>query len=433
MPGRGRYDRAVLVRARRRMAGVVLAVSALVLSSVSAVAPAAAAPARAPVILFPAFHLTRLSVTVHNQTTAPECPRSGRFEDWYRNSHPSRTFNQVCQDRLLTLRYDGDSAKPMPSRFSNQRGVDVRVKNYGRTDSAPLYEPMYRRLESAGYVRNKSIRVAGYDGRLTPDMDHFVARTKKLIEDTYHANGDRPVHLVGHSNGPLYAQYVLTHTTRAWRARFIHGFTPLAGNMPGQGMLYPVLFTGLNVQNFGLPATPRNAASSSRLYRSAPTTYMSAADPEVFGNREVVLRDTSTGRSYTPRRYRQLLRDAKLPVAREIANYYIGFVKFADPRSFPHVDVYAERGSGLPTVVGASLPNLKTGQVAGSTRFLTRDGDGNQEDITNLAISVWRSTPCYRFKLTDNPGVNHFLLPSDRRVLDRLLANVKRSPSHCPA
>ncbi|MBE1604409.1 hypothetical protein [Actinopolymorpha pittospori] len=124
-------------RAPRRMAGVALAVLALVLSSVSASAPASAAPVGAPVILFPAFHLTKLSVTVHNQTTAPECPRSGRFEDWYRNSHPSRTFNQVCQDKLLTLRYDRDPAKPMPSRFSDQPGVDA----VSRTTDGPAALP----------------------------------------------------------------------------------------------------------------------------------------------------------------------------------------------------------------------------------------------------------------------------------------------------
>src|SRR5262249_8210332 len=83
-------------------------------------------------------------------------------------------------------------------------------------------------------------------------------------EDTYRDNGNRPVHLVGHSNGPLYAQYLLTHTSRAWRDRYIHGFTPIAGNFPGQGLLYSMLFTGLNVQDFGYPTTPAQAATSAR-------------------------------------------------------------------------------------------------------------------------------------------------------------------------
>ena len=76
-----------------------------------------------------------------------------------------------------------------------------------------------------------------------------------------------------------------------------------------------------------------------------------------------------------------------------IANHYIGFVKFADPRHFPHVDVHAEKGSGIATIVGAVLPNLHVGQVLDPTtaHFFTRDGDVNQEDITNGAVRAWRA------------------------------------------
>ena len=389
--------------------------------------------ARTPVVLFPAFHLTKLQITVHDQVVAPECPRSGGFEDWFRNDHQSATFSQVCQDKLLTLRYDAASSAPMPQRFSNQQGVTVEVKDYGSTASAPFYEPLYKALESTGYVRNQDIRVAGYDSRLTPDIGSFLERTVKLIEDIYQDNGSHPVHLVGHSNGPLYAQYLLTHTTRAWRAKYVHGFTSLAGNFPGQGLLYPVLFAGLNINDFGYPATKDNAESSARLYQSAPSTYMSAADPTIFGDRETVVEDASTGRIYTPRDYTQLLMDANLHGTKDIAGYYVGFVKFADPGSFPDVDVYAEKGSGVRTVVGAQLANLVPGQViVASTKFFTRDGDGNQEDITNDAVLAWQAMPCFHFSLTDNPGVDHFSLPSDPNVLRRLLANLARPPQRCP-
>lgn len=222
-----------------------------------------------PVVLFPAFHFTKLQATVRDQTTAPGCPRSGTFQDWFRNDQPSR-FSQVCRDRLLTLRYRDDPSLPMPRRFAEQPGVTVEIMDYGRTDSAPYYEALYRRLETAGYVRDRDIRVAGYDARLTPDMGGFFERTRRLIEDTYRDNGERPVHLVGHSNGPLYAQYLLTHTSQAWRDRYIHGFTPIAGNMPGQGLMYSVMFTGQNIQDFGYPTTRQNARSSARMYQSAP-------------------------------------------------------------------------------------------------------------------------------------------------------------------
>jgi lecithin-cholesterol acyltransferase len=405
----------------------------VVLAGCQAVGSGSTAGDAAPVVLFPAFHLTKLQVEVHDQVVAPECPRSGGFEDWFRNDHPSATFSQVCQDKLLTLRYDASPSIPMPQRFTDQHGVTVQVKNYGRTESAPFYEPLYKALESTGYIRNRDIRIAGYDSRLTPDIGDFLQRTKKLIEDTYRDNGNRPVHLVGHSNGPLYVQYLLTHTTRAWRTTYVHGFTPLAGNFPGQGLLYPVLFTGLNIEDFGYPGTKDNAESSARLYRSAPSTYLSAADPRIFGDRETVIEDAATGRSYTPRDYPRLITDANLDWAKDIADYYIGFVKFTDPASFPDVDVYAEKGSGVQTVIGAQLANLIPGQVVtASTKFFTRDGDGNQEDITNDAVLAWGALRCFHFSLTDNPGVDHFSLPSNPNVLRRLLVDLERPRERCP-
>lgn len=388
-----------------------------------------------PVVIFPAYHFTRLEVVVDHQSAFPDCPASGTFEDWFLNDTPS-AFSQICRDKLLTLVYDADPSKPMPARFSEQPGVTVKIKDFGKTASAPFYEDLYTFLEGAGYVRDQNIRVAGYDARLTPDMGGFLARTIALVEATYRDNGNTPVHLVGHSNGPLYAQYLLTHTSRQWKNKYIHGFTPLAGNWPGQGLLYAVFFTGLNTTDFLFPTDAANAASSAAMYLTHPSSYMSAADPAVFGNQEVVIETLRGGpKSYTPRDNLRLFQDAGLGLAQELAPYYTGFVKFADPASFPNVDVYAEKGSGIPTVVGVRLNDLTAGQVLNihnPNSFFTRDGDINQEDITNDSIAVWQNMSCFRFELTDNPGVDHFSLPSNQAVLQRLLANLKRTRSVCP-
>ena len=39
---------------------------------------------------------------------------------------------------------------------------------------------------------------------------------------------------------------------------------------------------------------------------------------------------------------------------------------------------------------------------------------------------------CYRFSLTDHPGVNHFALPADPSVLRQLIAAAERPRSGCP-
>jgi lecithin-cholesterol acyltransferase len=265
-------------------------------------------------------------------------------------------------------------------------------------------------------------------------MRNFLNRTRRLIEDTYRDKGHQPVHLVGHSNGPLYIQYLLTHTSQRWKDKYIHGFTPFAGNFPGQGILYPLFFTGLDVTDFTFPTSPETALSGAEMMLRNPSSYMSASDPRIFGDQETVVEDFSSGKTYTPEDYGELFDDAGLAWAKPIADYYIGFVDFADPASFPNVDVYAEKGSGIDTVVGIGLDDLSIGQVVDdSNTFFTRDGDINQEDITNDAVSVWAAMPCFHFSVTDSPGVNHFELPSDPGVLGRLLADLERERSHCPS
>jgi lysophospholipase-3 len=411
--------------------GVVAAAVLLVPSAAKATRDQPSPSARTPVVMFPAYFFTTLRITVHHQTVAPECPSSGSFRVFFLNDEPT-AFSKVCQQKLLTLRYDGKPAKPIRLRFSDQRGVDVKIENYGKTESAPFYEPMYEALEGAGYVRDRDIRVAGYDSRLTPDMRNFLNRTKALVEDTYRDNGNRPVHLVGHSNGPLYIQYLLTHTSQSWKDKYIHGFTPFAGNFPGQGVLYPLFFTGLDVTDFTLPTTEETALSGAEMMLRNPSSYMSASDPDIFGDQETVVEDFSTGKTYTPEDYRLLFDDAGLSWVKPIADHYIGFVKFADPAHFPNVDVYAEKGSGLETLVGLGLDDLSVGQVVDdSNTFFTRDGDINQEDITNEAVGAWVAMPCFHFSLTDTPGINHFELPSDPGVLSRLLEDLEQPRSDC--
>jgi lysophospholipase-3 len=310
--------------------------------------------------------------------------------------------------------------------------VTVKIADYGKTASAPAYEPMYAALEAAGYRRDRDVRVAGYDARLTPDMAGFLERSKQLIEATYRENGRRPVHLVGHSNGPIYVQYLLTHTSQEWKEKYIHGFTPLAGNFPGQGLGYALMFVGINISDLTFPVTPENGLSSARMFLSHPSTFITASDPRIFGDREIVIRDQSTGVDYTPKDYRALLDDAGLSWVKPIANFYIGGVPFADRAHFPNVDVYAEKGSGIETLVGLGLANQEVGQlVTSSTELLTRDGDINQEDLTNDAVRAWARMECHHFSLTDNPGVNHFELPADAGVLARLVANAAAPRSHC--
>jgi len=337
-------------------------------------------------------------------------------------------------DKLLTLRYKFDPMNPAnPPKISEQPGVKVRISDYGKTESSPAYEGLYAFLEQNGYRRNVNIRVAGYDFRLNPDMGGFLDRSKELIEETYRENHNTPVHLVAHSNGPIYVQYLLTHTTQQWKNKYIQGFTSLAGNYPGQGGFYYPFFTGFNITTLTFPEDLAQAASSAAMYESHPSTYITAADPAYFKDSEVVVQIGQDGKAYTPQDAQQMFKDAGLVLAQKISPFYFGSVKFQSP-NYPNVDVYAEKGSGLPTVVGIQIPDLTVGQlVTETTGWILSTGDSNQEDMTNDSVLAWEKMPCYHFEFTDNPGVDHMSLAiGTQAVWDRLLMHAQQQRSRCP-
>src|SRR3954447_3627554 len=102
------------------------ALAAVLALALAVPAPAAAkhdgGGARIPVVLFPAFHFTKLQVVAHDQRTDQACPASGSFEDWLLNDHPSSEFSQVCEDEMMTLRV---AAHGHSLHFSEQPGVSV--------------------------------------------------------------------------------------------------------------------------------------------------------------------------------------------------------------------------------------------------------------------------------------------------------------------
>lgn len=74
-------------------------------------------------------------------------------------------------------------------------------------------------------------------------------------------------------------------------------------------------FIGLNVVDFSLPTTPANAASSATMYLSHPSSYMSSADPAIFGDAEIVVRSIQSGKEYAPEDNLELFGDAGLHLA----------------------------------------------------------------------------------------------------------------------
>ena len=104
-------------------------------------------------------------------------------------------------------------------------------------------------------------------------------------------------------------------------------------------------------------------------------------------------------------------------------------VDLTDPSQVSVFDIADPLLGGGLNVTG---DNLVFRASLGPLGVFIRDGDANQEDLTNDAVEVWQTMPCFRFEITDNVGVDHFAIASDPGVLDRLLANLGRPKSVCP-
>ena len=119
---------------------------------------------------------------------------------------------------------------------------------------------MYLALEAAGYTRDKDIRVAGYDAAPHPGPWRFLHRTK-AHRGHVPRQRRRPVISSATRTGRSTPSTSSPTRRSAWKNKYIHGFTPIAGNFPGQGVLYPLLFTGLNITDFPVPGHRRERPS----------------------------------------------------------------------------------------------------------------------------------------------------------------------------
>ena len=86
----------------------------------------------------------------------------------------------------------------------------------------------------------KLVRESLHQGRKTihENVDLFIGNAgdyfvllKKIIEDTFHQNGDKKVMLISHSMGTPYALYFLHRQTQEWKDTFIEAWMTISGQI----------------------------------------------------------------------------------------------------------------------------------------------------------------------------------------------------------
>ena len=97
---------------------------------------------------------------------------------------------------------------------------------------------MVHALQAVGYERDVDIRAAPYDFRRAPnDNPEWMVAMKKLVKETYAANGNRRVTIIGHSLGGLYSLYFLNHQSQRWKDKYISYYIPMGTPFGGVYMV----------------------------------------------------------------------------------------------------------------------------------------------------------------------------------------------------
>ena len=69
----------------------------------------------------------------------------------------------------------------------------------------------------------------GYICSLTESQSEYFAELKKLVEDTYSANGNKKITLMSHSLGCPYTLVFLNKQTKDWKDKYIFQWIALSG------------------------------------------------------------------------------------------------------------------------------------------------------------------------------------------------------------
>jgi len=69
----------------------------------------------------------------------------------------------------------------------------------------------------------------GYICSSTESQSGYFAKLKKLVEDTYSANGNKKITLISHSLGCPYTLVFLNKQTKDWKDMYIFQWITLSG------------------------------------------------------------------------------------------------------------------------------------------------------------------------------------------------------------
>ncbi|ONK60290.1 uncharacterized protein A4U43_C08F16580 [Asparagus officinalis] len=312
--------------------------------------------------------------------------------------------------------------------YRNAPGVETRVPGFGSTEGIRYLDPYLKHiseymatlissLEKIGYKEGSTLFGAPYDFRygLAP-RDHpakvgskYLKDLQQLIESAFASNGAKPVILLTHSLGGLFALQFLARAEPPWRAKHIKHL--LAVSAPWGGTVQEMLTFGSGY-TLGIPLV--NPLLVRDEQRSSESNMWLLPSPALFGFKVLVI-DTSNNKTYTARDMPEFLTDI---------GYENGMYPYST-RVLPLVSGLPDPGVNVTCLVGCGVDTPETlvygrGGFDVAPKVVYGDGDGT----VNIASLLWLQSEFRGVKVVRVPGMSHTSILKDDIAVRKIIGEI---------
>ncbi|XP_066387329.1 lecithin-cholesterol acyltransferase-like 1 [Miscanthus floridulus] len=419
----------------RLTTALVLLLAAVLFSVGAQSSEAHGATSLHPVILLPGYSCGQLDarLTDEYKPPTPGCgvPKQGRR--WFRLWENYTALQEdpallPCYEDQLRLVYDRAAGD-----YRNLPGVETRVVSFGTTRSFVFDDPAQKNtcmerlveaLEGVGYTEGANLFGAPYDFRYAPAVPGVASRAfadfssslRLLVEHASVTNGNRPVILVTHSFGGLYATEFLNRSPLPWRRRYVKHLVMLCLGVGGSPLIMQVLAASTSSPS---PSTTLLGSVLAFGNRSFASTLSLLPSPKVYGNTPLVI---TRARNYSAKDMPEFLAAVGF-TDDEVQRYRTRALPVTLNFRGPLVPMTSINGVGVPTIDRLIYWD---GNFSAKPQVVNSDGDGIVSLDTVLALQTFvGDDPDQRyFKSVLIPNMTHTGMISDHSALNRVVKEI---------
>lgn len=287
--------------------------------------------------------------------------------------------------------------------------------------------PLADSLERTGYVNGETLFGAPYDfryglaaeGHPSKVGSKFLEDLKCLIEEASLSNGGKPVILLSHSLGGLYALQLLNRNSVSWRRKFIKQLVALSAPWGGA---VDELLTFASGNTLGVPLVDPLLVRDEQ--RSSESNLWLLPNPKLFSSSKPLV--VTKNKSYSAHDIADFLMDIGFPQG--VYPYKTRILPLIENISAPEVPVTCVVGTNVRT---PETLFYKNGDFDERPEIVYGDGDGTVNMVSLLALeSLWAEEKNQSLKVIRIEGVSHTSILKNEAAIDKIIGEISRINSY---